>query len=312
MDELIQRAAEAKGLPAAMVERSAAARAKAEGKSVEDVLREWAGDEAAPAAPAEPAAAAEGAAPADEPAETSEGPEEAAAEEPATGPKVEVLGPAADEGAETTTEGEDADATEPEPEVPVGPRGSPALSGFPRWLAAAFLVVPGIAILYALLAPDGPECGVAGQLEVDPVTGQAVNCDGTEWGQEAGNNFALGEELYAARCASCHGPTGGGGVGPGFTGGAVLATFPAGSCAVADGHIAWVTLGSNGWPDPTYGATGKPVGGVGTMPPFGEALTPEEIAAVVIYERVAFGGEELAEAETDCALTAEEGVTASP
>ncbi len=46
------------------------------------------------------------------------------------------------------------------------------------------------------------------------------------------------------------------------------------------------------------------------MPPFGEALTEEELAAVVLYERVAFGEEELAEAESDCGLT-EEPVTAA-
>jgi hypothetical protein len=47
------------------------------------------------------------------------------------------------------------------------------------------------------------------------------------------------------------------------------------------------------------------------MPPFGEALTEEELAADVLYERVAFGEEELAEAEADCGLT-EEPVTAAP
>jgi hypothetical protein len=36
------------------------------------------------------------------------------------------------------------------------------------------------------------------------------------------------------------------------------------------------------------------------MPGFLDALTPEELAAVVIYERVAFGGQSLADAEVDC------------
>jgi mono/diheme cytochrome c family protein len=307
MDELIEKAAAARGLPAAMVERSAAARAKAEGKSVEAVLREWAGEEPGDDTAAEPAAET---VPAEATPSTEEGDSGAEpADEPASGPKVEVIGPETDEPA---AEGGEADVEEPEPEpeAPVGPKGVPALSGFPGWLAAVFLVVPAIAVLYAVLAPDGPECGVAGQLEVDPVTGEAVNCDGTPWGEDAVDNFALGEELYVGRCASCHGANGGGGVGPGFTGGAVLATFPAGSCATEDGHIAWVTLGSTGWPDPTYGATSKPVGGVGTMPPFGEALTEQELAAVVLYERVAFGGEALADAEADCGLTGE--VTATP
>jgi mono/diheme cytochrome c family protein len=311
MEELLKKVAEIRGLPVSMIERSAAARAKAEGTTVEAVLREWAGEDAQPVAgeaadtsDAATAGADGEAAPAEEAAEV---PAEADAEEP--GPKVEVLAPeATDDGAVAAAAGEEEP---PAAEEPVGPQGAPALRGFPRWLAAAFLVIPAVAVFYALLAPDGPGCGEAGQLDVDPATGEAVNCDGTPWGEAEVDFFTLGEELYAAQCASCHGATGGGGVGPGFTGGSVLVTFPAGSCAAEDGHIAWVSLGSSGWPEPTYGAPAKPVGGVGAMPPFGEALTEEELAAVVLYERVAFGGEDLAEAETDCGLT-EEPVTAAP
>lgn len=306
MEEMIKKAAEAKGLPAAMVERSAAARAKAEGTTLEAVLREWAGEEAGaePAAEAEaPAPAAE--APAEEAGEAEETPE---AE---TGPRVEVLGP---RSAEVAEGGEEPGATaesEPEPVGATVPTGAPALTGFPRWLAAAFMVIPTIAVLYAMLAPDGPGCGVAGQLEIDPVTGEAVNCDGSDYGEDLVDFFTMGDDLYVARCAACHGATGGGGAGPSFTGGAVLTTFPAGSCSTADGHVAWVAAGSSGWPAPTYGANAKPVGGVGVMPAFGESLTAEELAAVVLYERVNFGGEALADAETDCGLTGDE-VTATP
>jgi Cytochrome C oxidase, cbb3-type, subunit III len=307
MEELLKKVAEIRGLPASMIERSAAARAKAEGITVEAVLREWAGEEAAPAGEPD-AAAAEAPEPGDADAVEASGGGDEADEPEEPGPKVEVLAPeGADEAGDAASETEPVEPVEPEP---VGPQGAPALSGFPRWLAAAFLVIPAIAVVYALLAPDGPGCGVAGQLDVDPATGEAVNCDGSQWGEEQVDFFTLGEELYVARCASCHGATGGGGVGPGFSGGSVLVTFPAGSCAADDGHIAWVSVGSTGWPDPTYGATAKPVGGVGVMPPFGEALTEEELAAVVLYERVAFGGEELAEAESDCGLI-EEPVTAA-
>jgi mono/diheme cytochrome c family protein len=38
------------------------------------------------------------------------------------------------------------------------------------------------------------------------------------------------------------------------------------------------------------------------MPGFGASLTEEQIAQVALYERVAFGGEDLAEAEIDCGL----------
>ncbi|MDQ3781872.1 MAG: c-type cytochrome [Actinomycetota bacterium] len=326
MEELIKKAAEARGLPAAMVERSAAARAKAEGTSVEAVLREWAGEEAAaepepagdaatPTPTAEGDAAAEGEAAEEAPA--AGGPEEAA--QPKTGPKVEVLSPQTSDAAADPATAEDATGAEspepdtaPEPVAPSVPLGSPALAGFPRWLAAAFLVIPTIAVLYALLAPDGPGCGTSGQLAIDPVTGEAANCDGSAPGEESTDFFTLGGEVYTARCAVCHGANGGGGVGPPLAGEAVVATFPGGSCATDDGHIAWVALGTGGWPDPTYGAIAKPVGGAGVMPAFGELLSEEELGAVVLYERVNFGGMALAEVETDCALTEEEGVTAAP
>lgn len=47
------------------------------------------------------------------------------------------------------------------------------------------------------------------------------------------------------------------------------------------------------------------------MPGFEGVLTPEEIAAVVLYERVAFGGQPLPDAESDCGLTGAE-VSAAP
>ncbi len=81
-----------------------------------------------------------------------------------------------------------------------------------------------------------------------------------------------------------------------MTGGAVAETFP--SC---DQHIQWVALGSIGWSQEvgaTYGANNTPV--AGGMPGFAEPLTEDEIAAVVLYERVTFGGLEAAATEADC------------
>lgn len=327
MEELIKKAAEAKGLPASMVERSAGARAKAEGTTVEAVLREWAGEEAAAApeasddsaapTPGDATAAAEGeAAEGDTDEAAGDAPAEEQPEPAATGPKVEVLSPqTSGDDTDDATDPETAEPeaeTAPEPIKPSAPVGSPALAGFPRWLAAAFLVIPTIAVLYALLAPDGPGCGASGQLAIDPVTGEVANCDGSAPGEESTDFFTLGGEVYTARCAVCHGANGGGGVGPALAGEAVVATFPAGSCSTDDGQIAWVALGSGGWPDPTYGATAKPVGGAGVMPAFGDILSEEELGAVVLYERVNFGGMALPEVETDCALTEEEGVTAAP
>jgi mono/diheme cytochrome c family protein len=91
--------------------------------------------------------------------------------------------------------------------------------------------------------------------------------------------LVLGGEVYSG-CATCHGATGGGGVGPALTG--VLDTWP----DYRD-HMMWVKLGDAGWPGTTYGATAKPKN-VG-MPAHG-ALTDAELAQVVLYERTTFGG----------------------
>ncbi len=302
MEELIAQIAAAHGYPAEMVERSAAARAGAMGVGIEDVLRQWAGGEA-PAAASAPAAAAPAPAAAPEVAP-------AAAAEPADEPgvDVEVLTPP---GA-----GEDTDEEAPEPAedatevaaAPAAPTGSAVLAGFPRWLAAAFLIVPILAMLYLLEAPAGPDCGVAGQLAVDPVTGLAENCDGTEYGVEVVDFFAMGKEIYDVSCSACHGPGGGGGAGQVLAGGAVLASFPEGQCV---DQALWIALATAGWPDDTYGALAKPVGGFGQMPGFEGTLTDEELAAVALYERVAFGGQPVVEAETDCGL-GHDDVAAAP
>ena len=178
-----------------------------------------------------------------------------------------------------------------------------AAGGVPRWMAAAFVLVPLVALLYALWVPNGPACGDGGVLAVDPVTGEAVNCDGSVYGSTQVDFFALGQATFS-QCTACHG-AGGGGAGqfPALSGGAVLVTFPDGQC---NDHVEWVRLGTLGWPDATYGATNKPVGGSGAqMPAFGNALSEEELRAVVLYERVAFGGEPLDTALSDCALDAD-------
>jgi hypothetical protein len=72
MDELLKKVAEIRGMPASLVERSAQARADKTGATLEEVLTEWAGGEAA-------APKAEADSPAPEPAA-----EPAAADEPAS------------------------------------------------------------------------------------------------------------------------------------------------------------------------------------------------------------------------------------
>lgn len=101
----------------------------------------------------------------------------------------------------------------------------------------------------------------------------------------AGQNdpLVLGQQLYTANCASCHGPQGGGGVGPQLSGGAVLKSWPD-----FKDHMAWVALGSAKWGKPTFGADKRPV--KGGMPSWQGTLTDQEIAQVVLYERVGLSG----------------------
>jgi mono/diheme cytochrome c family protein len=101
----------------------------------------------------------------------------------------------------------------------------------------------------------------------------------------ASDPVAAGAAIYTERCASCHGATGGGGVGPQLSDGMVLETF-----ADPADQAEWVSLGSEGFIDEgTYGDPGKPV--TGGMPAFGGTLTPEELVAVVAHERVTLSGE---------------------
>jgi mono/diheme cytochrome c family protein len=103
--------------------------------------------------------------------------------------------------------------------------------------------------------------------------------------------LVLGEAVYG-NCSSCHGGTGGGVSAPAFVDGAITETFPDWR-----DQAAWVRLGTDGWPGETYGATEKPVGGGGTMPPW-PTLTDQELAQVVLHERQ-LGGEDVAETNPD-------------
>ena len=294
-EALVTAAAEAKGIPASLTERSARARAEADGVSVEQVMRDWvveaglaaAGAAAAAPAPTTPEPAAPPAVAPSSSAATPAVEEPAAAtpavEEPAA-PVVEVLPP-------TVPVDEAADEEEVERRI----------SRYPAWLAAVLVVIPLLAALYVVVVPNQPSCGSAGQLAIDPATGLAANCDGSAFGEHEASNVLLGGEIFAASCAVCHGATGAGGVGPALAGGAVLETFP--SC---ESHIKWVTLGSAGWPDTTYGAQNKPV--TGGMPGFG-SLNETELAQVVLYERVELGLADEEAAEADCFGEVEEAQT---
>lgn len=310
-EQLLAAAAAALSAPDAIVVRSARARAAAEGVAPEQILAGWAGIDAGAAGASAPTAAP----PAPEAAPAAAA---AAPAPPDASPlDVEVVAPAAEAAPEAPPEPEPEEEPDEEPEeVLVGSAGIREMKrkSFPRWLAATFLVVPLIALFYAATFASGPGCGNGGALAIDPVTGVAENCDGSEFGSLGGNPLKLGAALYsveaAPACSSCHGTDGGGGTGPALGGGAVVATFPA--CI---DHIRWVALGTDRWRDEvgdTYGAQGKPVGGGGVMQSYETSgLTPEEIAAVVLFERVTYGGLDAAEAEADCFRVGEDAA-ASP
>lgn len=288
MDEILQGLEASTGVSAGLLARAAAARAAVSGTTAEAVVRGWGGEDVAPPQPA-PAEAP----PAAEPAPDAVAPPvpAAAPEEPEPAPAAAVTDEPTPEAGEPTS-----DAGAPIEEAPAT---EGVLAGFPAWLAAALVAIPMVALAYVLIAPNGPGCGSSGQLAIDPETGLAENCDGTEYGVETFSFFTVGEELYtSAGCAACHGPAGGGGTGPAMTGGAVLVAFPPETCI---DHVSWVALGTAKWPEATYGANNTALGASGAaMPGFEDRLTPTELAAVVIFERVQFGGQPLVDAEIDC------------
>ena len=73
-----------------------------------------------------------------------------------------------------------------------------------------------------------------------------------------------GQRVFEDRCAPCHGARGQGGPGTRLDSGAAARRFPN-----IDDEVAVVTNGASN----------------GRMPAFGQALTPEEIRAVVAYTR---------------------------
>lgn len=311
MSDVLSAAAAALGVPEALVQRAAAARATETGMSVDDVLSAWAGGGEVTAPPQ--------AEPPDAPAEVAvEGP----AEEPETEAPAEPPAPAAPEPAATP---EAAAAVTPAaaptevtlreaahlPEVVTVPTAGireRTASSIPRWLTALMVAVPLVA-LFALGGGATGQCGSGTELAVDVVTGEIVDCDGSEFtGREPGGGggtdfVALGEQIYSGgaisgiQCAGCHGAQGQGtAVFPSLTG--VLTTFS--RCA---DHLEWVALGSAGFNAagrPTYGDTGKPV--TQGMPGFATTLSEEQLAAVVAFERVRFGGADRETVLTDCGL----------
>ena len=302
MSELVNKVAEILKAPIDLVQRSAEARAAASGKSVDEVLSSWAGGESIEAsAPKEEAPVEE--APAEE-APVEEAPAE---EAPAEEAPVEEAPVAAAVTQKITKSYSVINET-----MGIKTNSDTLL---PKWLNFSFIIIPLFILVGLISSSNTQECGERGMLNIDRKSQQAVNCDGSPYegrgvaSTNTINYIALGQEVYAgaAACAGCHGGGGGGGVGPAFTGGALYTTFP--TCA---DHAKWIQLGSAGWQaevGPTYGA--EDTVSIGGMPGFQGKLTEDELYAVVVFERVVFGGGNTEEVLIDCGLieTEEEEVT---
>ena len=307
MSELVNKVAEILKAPIDLVQRSAEARAAASGKSVDEVLSSWAGGESVEAsAPKEEAPAEE--APVEEaPAEEVPVEEASVAEAPTEEAPVEEASVVAAVTQKITKSYSVINET-----MGIKTNSDTLL---PKWLNFSFIIIPLFILVGLISSSNTQECGERGMLNIDRKSQQAVNCDGSPYegrgvaSTNTINYIALGQEVYAgaAACAGCHGGGGGGGVGPAFTGGALYTTFP--TCA---DHAKWIQLGSAGWQaevGPTYGA--EDTVSIGGMPGFQGKLTEDELYAVVVFERVVFGGGNTEEVLIDCGLieTEEDEVT---
>lgn len=268
-------------IPEHLLKRSKAARSKSEGGEAEGAE---AGSEAAeaasseaPAAPVGEKAATAAAAPATPPAQAPAPPKEITVAEAKA-----LVAPAIDlEGV-----GEEPYADKDQSEVAGGIK-EVVTSGAPKWLVLAFVALPVIAMVYLGQFSSGVRCGQAGKLNVND-KGELVACDGSALpapGQDSASKSPDGKEIFAKQCSACHGPAGDGGVGLPLSKAkntTLLADFPE-----AAAQVDFVTKGNAAFPD-GWGANKNPARG--SMPSFGKILSPEELDAVVKYERSLAGG----------------------
>ena len=300
MSELLAKVAEILGAPETLVQRSAEARAEASGNTVEEVLQSWAGGEAiTTSAPAAETSVVE-----DAPVEEVK--EEVVAEEaPVEEVKEEVVAEETPVAKSVTTKVETVIKKVSMANNTMGIKLNTDTT-LPRWLNFSFMIIPVFILIGMINTSGAQECGVNGILDVDRKSQQTVNCDGSPFegkgvaSTNAVNYVAVGQQVYsgAAACAGCHGANGGGGVGPSFIGGALYTTFP--TCA---DHAKWIQLGSAGWQAEVGAAYGaEDTISIGGMPGFQGKLTEEELMAVVVFERVVFGGGNTEEVLIDCGL----------
>jgi hypothetical protein len=190
VSEQLSAVAAALGLPEALVQRSAEARAAETGANADDILAQWAGGEAAP--PAAPAEAPAEEAPAEEAAPAEAAPAEAAPAEAAP----------AEEAAEEPVEEEPAapevvieepvkPAETPTP-VPAGPYKPPVLVGERDNPMAMLAGVVGLFVIVVMVGLVGPT------IPTDVPGARSSEIDFSETALE-------GRSVYAeAGCAACH------------------------------------------------------------------------------------------------------------
>lgn len=242
-------------IPEHLLKRSQEAKAKAKGDAAPaDDAPSTTPAAAEPAAPEAPPAAAEEAAPPSVPAEPAAAP----------APESVALAPAAAAPPAAAAAAELPKRYAPASQPSGGHRGYRGAK-VPGWLYPTYVLIPILAI--GLL------------LSVVRVSNETAS--------SAGPALPGGPE-YAAQCAACHGPDGGGGVGP----------------ALKDTHTVfpdpteqfnWVKDQANVHSGP-YGADNKGNAGKGAspgaMPKFGGSLSDDQVWDVVIYERATFAGED--------------------
>ena len=175
MSELSAAAAAALGIPEAIVERSAAARAEETGMTVDEVLAAWAGGGDIPPPPAAP--------PEDQTAEPEEASVEAAVEEASPSPPPAVLPPTGGETPPSPPPGGEMPAPSGKPPVLVGEADNPitVLVGAVGLFVALFLV--------GVVGPSLPTENPGARTSDLPYTETALH----------------GQEIYqSVGCASCH------------------------------------------------------------------------------------------------------------
>ena len=170
----LSAAAAAMGLPEALVQRSAEARAAETGASVEDIIAGWAGGEAAPAPAAEEAPAEEKAPSEEAPvADVEQAPQDAGL------PEVVIEAPA-------------EPAAAPAPTAPAGPSKPPVLVGAKDNPMTVLAGIVGLFAIVVMVGLAGPSI---------PTETAGARTSELAWSTPATH----GQEVYVSTgCAACH------------------------------------------------------------------------------------------------------------